>query len=428
MNAGVILPFWEADLGASFDMTLTNLREFLDRCRDGSPSPRAFGLLARPKHMNYVNYREHPLGDAMAFILEFVEGPLRGNEVRRTPLGALRVEGQRGGTRVTLLCSASLASWLRKSAVEIVKHFAREARGHNILVTEVPLATDSRRDYVIAATLCDILTVIPAFNEEYASFGYWIESPKEPPQENRAFFVLLRTDGPNLQSYLARYGRWEVAVWDCLMIGERTRITISAPDLTERDNYWTYVTNFIHFLGTFDMSSDVVPESALPRLEIFVDDIDSFAKVRAVDAREVMHAVPVDLSEDAIQQAIESVLGEPYHQKDWGGEQNDLFTSRLRLGGRRITAAFLLKGKGTAGPLTISKCGKNGDQIERLTEEDADLYIIQHVGEIDQRVRANLRGKVELFSRRGRRCQMCIIDGVDLARLLSAYGWYTITN
>ena len=119
---------------------------------------------------------------------------------------------------------------------------------------------------------------------------------------------------------------------------------------------------------------------------------------------------------------FEEIIGENFHQGDWGGEMNDLVTSHLRIGGSRLRVVFLLKGNGTKGRLTIAKCGRNGDQILRLTEAPVDLYVIQHVDEIDQRVIFDLRSKVDLKIDRGEHCKMCIIDGTDTARILRAYG------
>ncbi len=101
---------------------------------------------------------------------------------------------------------------------------------------------------------------------------------------------------------------------------------------------------------------------------------------------------------------------------------NDLVSSQIKVGGKRIRAAFILKGRGTKGKLTIKGCGKNGDQIVRLVEAPVDLYVIQHVDEIDQRVVYDLKSKVEGKRLKGETCQMCIIDGTDTARILVAYG------
>ena len=158
------------------------------------------------------------------------------------------------------------------------------------------------------------------------------------------------------------------------------------------------------------------------RLELFVDDLDSFNEVKAIAPQAVGSLVPLDLSEDQIQTFLEAIIGENFHQQDWGGEQNDLVTTHIKVAGRRIRAAFLLKGNGTKGNLTLAKCGKNGDQIARLVEAPADLYVVQHVDRIDPRVVTDLAGKVQLRVSRGDRCQMCTMDGTDTARVLKAYG------
>jgi hypothetical protein len=155
--------------------------------------------------------------------------------------------------------------------------------------------------------------------------------------------------------------------------------------------------------------------------EIFIEDIDSFRRARAVEPQEVRSLLPLNLTEDQVQAFFEEIIGENFHQQDWGGELNDLVTSHVRVGGKRLRAVSLLKGSGTKGKLTIRKCGRNGDQIIRLTEAQADLYVIQHVDEIDERVVYDLRGKVQLKIRKGEDCQMCIIDGTDTARVLRAY-------
>ncbi|MBD3309535.1 hypothetical protein GF348_24360 [candidate division KSB3 bacterium] len=156
-------------------------------------------------------------------------------------------------------------------------------------------------------------------------------------------------------------------------------------------------------------------------IELFVEDIDSFCEARDVQPHEVQDLLPLSLSEDEIQVFFEEIIGENFHQEDWGGEMNDLVSSQVRIGGKRVRAAFLLKGSGTRGKLTIAKCGKNGDQIVRLVEAPVDLYVIQHIGEIDQRVIYDLKSKVRLKTSEGQECQMCVLDGTETARILRAY-------
>lgn len=156
--------------------------------------------------------------------------------------------------------------------------------------------------------------------------------------------------------------------------------------------------------------------------EVFLDNIDSFARGARVPPHVVLPALPLQLLEDHIQSHFEWIIGEPFHSVDWGGETADLLTSRLRVNGRLTRGAFLLKGRGTRGKLTIRKCGKNGDQILKLLRAPADIYIIQHVDEIDEAVVSDLRDKVQLKLAQGTECSMCIIDSLDTARIFVAYG------
>jgi hypothetical protein len=116
------------------------------------------------------------------------------------------------------------------------------------------------------------------------------------------------------------------------------------------------------------------------------------------------------------------LLGEPSDPKDWGGETSDLYTSRLKSGGKRITAAFAFKGPGKKGKLVPGKMGKNGDQIQRLFQEDADIFIVQYWSEIAPSILEHMRtfaiGKSAMT---GREIKYGIIDGQDSERLRVAY-------
>lgn len=168
-------------------------------------------------------------------------------------------------------------------------------------------------------------------------------------------------------------------------------------------------------LGTGLRSID--SQSAL----LSIDEIDSFAAVALIAPAAVTNSVPVTASEEHVKNAICSAIGDS-PRKDWGGEQNDIFTMRVTLNGQRVAAAFLLKGPSVRGRLTIAKCGKNGDQIQRLFQSAADLFVIQFNGAIDERVVAEARDKVLLLRARGSSTACCLImDGIDTARFLAAY-------
>jgi hypothetical protein len=165
--------------------------------------------------------------------------------------------------------------------------------------------------------------------------------------------------------------------------------------------------------------SVVLPDVLLP-----IDAIDTFAKAATIDAaRAAPIAQPLALPEADVKRHIAKIIGEPYLDQDWGGELSDLLTARVELRGRRVTAAFLLKGSGTKGELTPKRLGKNADQIRRLGKQHADLYVVQHVDKVAEATRDQLRDMVSAIRfREGREAVGSVWDGVDCARLFLAHG------
>jgi len=152
--------------------------------------------------------------------------------------------------------------------------------------------------------------------------------------------------------------------------------------------------------------------------EIFIDGIDSFKAVKKIKSASAY----IPIKEKEFKQGIQKILGQPGKFQDWGGEKNDLMSTRLYLGGKRIPVAFAFKGIGMTGELTPAKMGKNGDQIQRLFESDAEVFILQYWAAINERVREQMRAFATLTSlQRGERVYYCIIDGEDTARLIQAY-------
>jgi hypothetical protein len=156
------------------------------------------------------------------------------------------------------------------------------------------------------------------------------------------------------------------------------------------------------------------------RLQVFIDEIDTFDRIRNVNYRlvksdlEQLRAIP----EQQIKQAFAEVIGEPTITKDWGGERSDLFSDRLLLDGKRIATALMFKGPAKFAPLTSASLGKNGDQIDRLFSEPADLLVLQHCHEITPAVRGQMRAYAQQI---GRLKLFCLIDGYDTIRLLRGY-------
>jgi len=162
-----------------------------------------------------------------------------------------------------------------------------------------------------------------------------------------------------------------------------------------------------------------VPFKAKPEF-INVDDVDQFRKVKSVSLSAAMPG-PERLPEKRVKQGLLKLLGESKNPKDWGGESNDIFSTRLKVKGRLRRAAFALKGPAKTGPLVPGKMGKNGDQIQRLFDSPADVLFVQYEGEIAESViglmqnlalaKAVLRGQVFYG----------VIDKADTRRLRLAY-------
>ena len=163
--------------------------------------------------------------------------------------------------------------------------------------------------------------------------------------------------------------------------------------------------------------------SEIEKIELFIDETTSFEKVTKVKPLDIKSLLPVNKSENDIQIAFEDIIGENFHQVDWGGEINDIFTSFFLVDNKRMPAAFLLKGNGFKGKLTIKMLGKSGDQLLRLMRSNANIYIIQHVDEISHEIREDIAQKIKLKRFQGELVYYCIIDGTDTARILKAYGY-----
>ena len=158
-----------------------------------------------------------------------------------------------------------------------------------------------------------------------------------------------------------------------------------------------------------------------PPVRVTIDDIDSFSAVRAIGGAQPRR---VQISEMAVKEGFQAVIGETAEFKDWGGEVNDLSSSRVRIGGKRRPTAIAFKGPGTTGKLTPKKMGANGDQIQRLVlrSEAEDVFLIQYVGEISDSVVTQLAGlAVARAAETGRQIYYGVIDGQDTSRLIKAY-------
>jgi hypothetical protein len=122
-----------------------------------------------------------------------------------------------------------------------------------------------------------------------------------------------------------------------------------------------------------------------------------------------------------IKHAFAKILGERGSFKDLGGEKSDLYTTRTRLAGRRIAAGIAFKGRATSGKLVPAKMGTNRDQINRLFDEPADLFMVVYGGQIDSSIISQMQAFAIGKAMGGNKIYYGVIDGTDLGRLAYAY-------
>ncbi len=162
-----------------------------------------------------------------------------------------------------------------------------------------------------------------------------------------------------------------------------------------------------------------IPRARVHARFITIDDIDSFSRVRKVS---VDPGAYTSIPEARFKRGVAKILGESGRFQDWGGERNDLYTSRVTVAGRRCAAAFAFKGPGTKGILNPRRMGKNGDQIQRLFKSPASLFIVQYWGQVADSVAEQM----EEFAKAKSAVEdtvvyFGVIDGDDSNRLLTAY-------
>ena len=163
-----------------------------------------------------------------------------------------------------------------------------------------------------------------------------------------------------------------------------------------------------------------VPKRAIDVRQLSIDDIDSFERVTQIQLAPKTKGVP--LLEDEFQEGLQKILGEQGEFNDWGGETDDLFSTRLTLHGKRVNVAFGLKGRATRGKLTPKKMGTQGDQIQRLFRSPADVFLIQYWSQIHQSIIEQMRAfAIAKSVLEGRRIYYGVIDGQDTVRIIRAY-------
>jgi len=163
-----------------------------------------------------------------------------------------------------------------------------------------------------------------------------------------------------------------------------------------------------------------------PRL--YVQDIDSFSKVKDVNPQQVQKYLEngfLKMAEDRVKAAFTQIIGQSYVPKDWGGETEDVYSSLILLNGQRVQSSLILKGQGTVkkAETQLGNLGKNGDQLDRMFRSPSSkLFIIQSVKPFAQNVINTAEAHVSQKRSSNQHCYYCAIDGQDTAMLLFAYG------
>ncbi|MGN9811477.1 hypothetical protein ACTMSW_19235 [Micromonospora sp. BQ11] len=175
------------------------------------------------------------------------------------------------------------------------------------------------------------------------------------------------------------------------------------------------------FIGIRSFVDDELPAGvSAPRARVYPSDIGQFSGIDfASPFAEAEGEAVLRVPEDTVKRAFAELLGEPYVPKDWGGERSDLYTSRVFARGRQLSAAWLFKGPGFPRAMDVKALGKNGDQIDRLFTEPAELLVLQHCHQI----KPSVVGMMDAYAHDVRHPRFyMIIDGADTGRILRSLG------
>ncbi len=153
--------------------------------------------------------------------------------------------------------------------------------------------------------------------------------------------------------------------------------------------------------------------------QVTIDDIASFAKVRKIKK---LPSTRLAIPEKVFKEGIKSIIGETGDFKDNPAERFDVLSTRVVLKTARIATAFALKGPGKRGILRPADMGKNGDQIQKVFQSEAQLFLVQYWGQVDESVSQMMRTYASVRSMyTGDSVSWGIIDGRDSDRLVLAY-------
>lgn len=228
------------------------------------------------------------------------------------------------------------------------------------------------------------------------------------PLVNRAFAQERIVEGGRKTTAYTKLDNRQLDVKEALKLANNKK---------KREEYHTKSTPKIRVVGhTVTIKAPFVPKVE----SLSVDDVEEFQEVKSVKDVPTKLSVP-RLPEATVKKGIVKLLGEEIDPKDWGGESNDIFTTRVTINGKRRRAAFALKGPAMQGALVPGKMGKNGDQIQRLFASPAQVFFVQYEGEIKESILDLMARLATAKAVMEREVYYGVIDLKDTYRLRLAY-------
>lgn len=151
-------------------------------------------------------------------------------------------------------------------------------------------------------------------------------------------------------------------------------------------------------------------------IPVTIEDFECFAKANS--KAEKLGATP----EKTIKNAFAKLAGDGGRFTDWGGEKSDLYSNKFKVLGKRRAVAVAFKGKGTSGKLVPKKMGANGDQIGRLFDEPAEVFLIVYCGQIDSSIFSQMQAfAIAKKAMNGETVYFGVVDDDDLGRIAATY-------
>lgn len=184
-----------------------------------------------------------------------------------------------------------------------------------------------------------------------------------------------------------------------------------------------------YVVGDLVACSHAIPSPFITTLELRPEEIEQFAGMDETwFPSEAEFKRITMVPEQTVKELICRLLGDHSVPSDWGGEESDVLSANLVADGRRHVGAFLLKGPARFHPMKPTDLGKNGDQLYRLFNIPAQIYVVQHCHAIG----AAVRKQAEAFALARSfvaPCRVVFMDGLTSARLLRAHGlWPAATQ